>query len=132
MRCLLVFIFFTVTSLCYCQTKNSNLLQAYISIPNKFEFSKSEFLNETMLKITSDTFVIIKCTVYFSDYGNKTAPIQPVTTTTIFNNLKDSNFIYLFNKREFPTGITFDDIIVQNKSGTFLRQIEGIALKVNP
>ncbi len=132
MKYFFVFIACSLTTLCFCQTKNFNFLESYISTQKKFEFTKCEFLKEKMLKLTSDTFTIIKCTVYLSDWGNKTANIQPITTTSIFNNLKDSTFISLFNQRQFPTSITFDDIIVENKARTILLKIEGIAIKVNP
>jgi len=131
MKYLLTLFFCTVSSFCFCQIQSSKFLRIYISNQNKFIFSKSDFLKEETIKLTSDTFKLVSCIVYFSYCGNKKDNIQPITSTSISNNLKDSSFINLFDKRESPTCITFENIIVKNKAGTFRRQIDGITIKVN-
>jgi hypothetical protein len=131
MKYFLVFSICIVTSSCYGQAKSSNFLEMYISKPSKFTFSKNDFLKEKTIKLTSDTFRIIQCTVYFSDCGDIKDNIQEVTTTSIFNNLKDSSFVYLLNKRKLPISITFDNVIVENKSHTLRRQIDGISIIIN-
>ena len=102
----------------YCQNQNNynKSVKAFIGVQSKTKISKTDFMAEEIISITSDTFKLASCTVYFSYCGDEKDNTEHVTTLTLAgNSLKDPYFIKLLNERHFPVCITLDNILIQNK-----------------
>ena len=130
MKYIFTIFFCLLFSVCFCQIRTNGNLKMFFSKQKVSSFSKAEFLSQKKLQTSIDTFEIVRCTVYFSYCGDNKKNVEQVMTTYIENDLTDSSFIKIFNSRNLPVCVTFDQATAISKKSKYLRNVDGFTIKV--